>query len=69
MLKVFIKDMTPCNNILSCRYGKIYFTNASSVTVKCGTRRAKPVGSALGFGLFCPLAMSCCFDHFNCIYM
>ena len=48
-----------------CRNGKIHFTNASALAVKYGTRRAKPAGSAIEFGLFCLLAMSRCFDHFD----
>ena len=36
-----------------CLYGKLYFTNVSALTVKYGTRRAKPAGTcAVRIGLF-----------------
>ena len=28
-----------------CRYGQFYFTNVSTLTLKYGTRRAKPAGT------------------------
>ena len=34
-----------------CLYGKIHLTNASALAVKYGTRRAKPAGNAIEFGL------------------